>query len=218
MLKIEYYMHPKKIQADNGKEYMNKELLDSCHAQGIHFEFTAPYSPQQNGIAERYNRTLEELMQAMLTARHLSTSLWSAGIQHAAYWYNHSYTHAIPNCTPYEHWFKERPDVAHLREFGKPVYVLCKGENQSKVQPKALKHTFISFEDPISHQIKTSRNFTFMRGRKRLSADIGDASSSQGREGTNGMNQSTESRKRKRETYSDSGLPHCSTRPTIIEN
>ena len=170
-------MHPKKIQADNGKEYMNKELLDSCHAQGIHFDFTAPYSPQQNGVAERYNRTLEELMQAMLTARHLSTSLWSAGIQHAAYWYNHSYTHAIPNCTPYEHWFKERPDVAHLREFGKPVYVLCKGENQSKVQPKALKHTFISFEDPISsiryydahsHQIKTSRNFTFMRGRKTL--------------------------------------------------
>ena len=85
MLKVQYDMHPKLIRADNGKEYMNKELLDSCHAQGIQFKFTAPYSPQQNGVAECYNRTLVELMRAMLTARNLPDPLWSAGIQHAAY-------------------------------------------------------------------------------------------------------------------------------------
>ena len=69
------------------------------------FEFAAPYSPQQNGVAECYNRALEELMRAMLEARNLPLSLWSAAIQHAAYLRNRSYTRAIANKTPYERWF-----------------------------------------------------------------------------------------------------------------
>ncbi|KAF8731517.1 hypothetical protein AX14_004766 [Amanita brunnescens Koide BX004] len=181
----------------------------------------------------------------MLTACHLPSSLWLAGIQHAAYLQNHSYTCAIPDCTPYKCWFKEWPDVTHLREFRTPVYVLREGENQSKVQPKALKHTFIGFDDPISsiryydacsHQIKTSCNFTFTaqhEGEGEVSdapsvnvekndsipsMDIGDASSSQECEGMSGGKQPAESRKRKRETYDDSRLPRCSTRPRVIHD
>jgi len=122
---------------------------------------------------------------------------------------------------------------------------LCEGENQSKVHPKALKHTFVGFEDAISsiryydarsHQIKTSRNFTFTAQREGEgevsdalsvniekndsvpSADVGDATSSQECEGTSGENQPAKSRKRKRETYNDSRIPRRSTRPRVIHD
>ena len=101
----------------------------------------------------------------MLEARNLPLSLWLAAIQHAAYLHNHSYTHVIANKTPYKHWFQQHPDVAHFCEFGIPVHVLQDGENQLKLEPKALTHTFVSFDDPFpsihyydacSHNIKTT--------------------------------------------------------------
>ena len=122
----------------------------------------------------------------MLEARNLPLSLWLAAIQHAAYLRNRSYTCAIANKTPYERWFRQRPDVAHFREFGIPVHVLRDGENQSKLEPKALTHTFVGFDDPFpsiryydarSHNIKTTRNYSFHAQREGESGDVDSTSS-----------------------------------------
>jgi hypothetical protein len=229
MIKTQYNMHPKIIRTDNGKEYVNQELSNWCRNQGLMFEFAAPYSPQQNGVAEHYNRTLEELMRAMLEARNSPLSLWLAAIQHAAYLRNCSYTCAIANKTPYERWFRQRPDVAHFYEFGIPVHVLQDGENQSKIEPKALTHTFVSFDDPFpsiryynthSHNIKTTRNYSFHVQREGESGDVDSMSSSQKQECEgDSVNQPTmsENKKRKREDE-NSGLPRCSTRPRVTHD
>ena len=79
---------------------------------------TAPYSPSQNGVAERMNRTLVELARAMLTAKKLPEFLWEAAVAHAAYLRNRSYSRAIGMITPYERNKLIKPDVSHLQEFG----------------------------------------------------------------------------------------------------
>jgi transposase InsO family protein len=55
------------IRVDRGTEFINKDLIDWCHEKGMELQLTAPYSPSQNGVAERMNHTLVELARAMLT-------------------------------------------------------------------------------------------------------------------------------------------------------
>jgi hypothetical protein len=97
----------------------------------------AAYSPSQNGVAERMNRTLVELACAMINARDLPKFLWELAIKHAAYLRNCAYTRV---CTkmPYQAWTGEKPDISHLREFGVPIWILQQGAHKGhKLQPKS---------------------------------------------------------------------------------
>jgi transposase InsO family protein len=115
---------PKYMRFDNGKELINEKLEGLARSEGIIIKPTAPYSPSQNGVAERFNRTLLELARAMLYARNLPHFLWDEAVAHAAYLRNRAPTRALEGKTPYEAWFGKRPSVAHLREFGCDVWVL----------------------------------------------------------------------------------------------
>jgi transposase InsO family protein len=112
------------ICVDHGTKFVNKELKDWCQSKGMEIELTASYSPLQNGIAERMNRTLVELARAMLTTSKLPEFLWEPAILHAAYVRNRAYTTSIQGQTPYQGWEGTKPNVSHLREFGAPVWVL----------------------------------------------------------------------------------------------
>ena len=63
---IAHGMSPCAIRIDRGTEFINEDLQMWCHSKGIRYQMTAPYLPSQNGVAERMNRTLEELSRAML--------------------------------------------------------------------------------------------------------------------------------------------------------
>jgi transposase InsO family protein len=104
---------PRAIRSDRGKEFVNDNLRNWCDEQGIEMQLTGPYSPAQNGVAERMNRTLVELARAMLTASNLPEFLWEHAVEHAAYLRNISYTRLEPGSTPYERWCNETPDVTH---------------------------------------------------------------------------------------------------------
>jgi IS30 family transposase len=103
---------------DNGKELVNKEVMRWAVKKGIVIETTALYSPSQHGTVERFNRTLMELVWAMLIARELPTFLWVEAVAHAAYICNRSPTKALAGMTPHEAWTGEKPDMSHFREFG----------------------------------------------------------------------------------------------------
>ena len=75
---------PRAMRTDRGKEYVNEPLQTWCRERGIDTQLTAPYSPSQNGIAERANRTLVELARAMITAQKVPEFLWEHAIAHAA--------------------------------------------------------------------------------------------------------------------------------------
>jgi transposase InsO family protein len=123
-LKTRYRMQPSMIRIDNGTEYINDDLISWCKDQGIEVQRTAPYLPQQNGTAERLNRTLIELVRAMLISKGLPECLWAEAVSHAAYLRNRASTWALKGATPNELWDGVKPNVTHLREFGSPVYVL----------------------------------------------------------------------------------------------
>ena len=162
---------PKALRADNGREFLNKNLKDWCQTKGIEIQTSAPYSPHQNRVAERMNRTLIELARAMLLARSLPHFLWTEATTHAAYLRNRSHTQALTAAsTPEERWTGKRPDIAHLKEFGAPVWILREGLNIPKLDPKSEKHIFVGFQDgpkaikyynSHTRQIKITRNYHF---------------------------------------------------------
>jgi transposase InsO family protein len=122
---------------DRSKEFVNDTLKTWCRENGIDIQLTAPYSPSQNGVAERMNRTIVELARAMINKRDLPHFLWELAVSHAVYLRNRSYSKPLDK-TPYEIWKKKKPNVAHLREFGAPVWVLLQGKKeQRKILPKS---------------------------------------------------------------------------------
>jgi len=114
---------PQAIMVDRGGEFLNEGLRTWCASRGIDIHTTAPYSPAQNGIAERFNRTLVELARTMLADGKLPEFLWEPAVAHAAYVRNRAYTKAVDGATPHERWTGKRPNVSHLREFGAPVWI-----------------------------------------------------------------------------------------------
>jgi len=119
------------ICVDRGTKFINKDLQNWCHEKGMDVQLTVPYSPSQNGVAERMNRTLRliKLSRAMIVATKMLEFLWEHAVSHAAYVHNRSYTISIRGQTPYEAWHGIKPNIAHLREFGVPVWVLLQGQN-----------------------------------------------------------------------------------------
>ncbi len=163
---------PCAIHTDQGKEFINKTLKSWCHRQGIKNQMTAPYSPAQNGVAKRANQTLVELACAMKRGQDIPEFLWEHVVAHVAYIWNCSYTRMLQNVTPYELWFQRKPNIAHLREFGEPVWVLLQGQaEQRKILPKSKRCAYVGFEDgsqavkyynPENRKVLTSQNYRFL--------------------------------------------------------
>ena len=84
-IKCHHSKVPKWLFFDNGKELINDKLKKLVANEGIVIETSAPYSPSQNGVAERFNWTLLELARAMLISSDLPTFLWDEAVAHAAY-------------------------------------------------------------------------------------------------------------------------------------
>ena len=117
-----------------------KKLRKIAAEEGIIIETSAPYSPSQNGVAERFNRTLLELARAMLLSKDLSIFSWDEAVAHAAYLQNQAPTWALNMKTPYKAWHESKPNVSHLWEFRSDVWVL--DESKSR-----LKLTLVGFMD-----------------------------------------------------------------------
>ena len=164
---------PHAIRVDRGKEFINENLKTWCHQQGIEINQTAPYSPSQNGVTERMNRTLVELARTMCAATSLPEYLWEEATAHAAYLQNRSYTTSVKGSTPYQKWYGKRPNMAHLREFGAPVWVLLQGQKvPRKMLPKSQHKSLVGFDDrsksvlyynPETRKVLTSRNYRFLK-------------------------------------------------------
>eukprot|EP00253_Pinus_taeda_P033019 PITA_33019 len=78
-------LHIKVLRTDRGGEYIPKEFLRFCRENGIHKQFTARYTPQQNGVAERKNRTIMDMARSMLKAKHLPNDYWAEAVNCATY-------------------------------------------------------------------------------------------------------------------------------------
>ena len=107
---------------DNGSEYVNTEMSNYLLQQKITHQRTAPYSPQQNGSAERRNQTLMGMARCVLIESNLDHSYWPFAVKYAAYTLNRLPTRSQAWRTPFETWHKQKPTVKHLRPFGCIAY------------------------------------------------------------------------------------------------
>ncbi|KAL8094406.1 hypothetical protein AgCh_036077 [Apium graveolens] len=112
------------FRTDRGGEFMSKVFITYCEEAGINRHFTTPYSPQQNGIVERRNRTMIEMARSFLKTMKMPSLFWGEAIRHSIYILNRLPTRAVYNVTPYEAWSRKKPQVGHIKEPGTKAYRL----------------------------------------------------------------------------------------------
>nr|CAH66560.1 OSIGBa0113K06.6 [Oryza sativa] len=125
-----------KIRSDNGSEFKNTNIEDYCDDLGIKHELSATYSPQQNGVVERKNRTLIEMARTMLDEYGVSDSFWAEAINTACHATNRFYLHRLLKNTSYELIVGRKPNVAYFRVFGCKCYIYRKGVRLTKFESR----------------------------------------------------------------------------------
>eukprot|EP00253_Pinus_taeda_P033931 PITA_33931 len=127
------------LRTDNGGEFTSKEFENYCKDAGIERHKTIVYTPQQNGVAERMNRTLLERARSMLSNAGLQKELWIEAVATACYVINRSPSTAIGCKIPQEVWKGHPCDYSKLRVFGCDAYALVPKHQRTKLDPKSKK-------------------------------------------------------------------------------
>ena len=135
----------KVLRSDNGGEYTSNNFAKFCAEKGISHEFTVPYCPQQNGVAERMNRTIMEGAGSMLYHAKLPLEFWAEACSTAVYLHNRSPTTALKDKTPFKSLFGRRPDISQLKVFGCVSYVHVPDDQRRKLDAKAHKAIFVEY-------------------------------------------------------------------------
>lgn len=126
------------LRTDRGGEFMLSEFNGFCDTNGIKRQLTAPYTPQQNGMVERRNRTLMEMRRSTLKEMKVSNYLWGEAVRHSTYIINRVPTRALDNMTPYECLRLKKPSLNHLRVFGCLAYAKLDGAMLKKLDDRSL--------------------------------------------------------------------------------
>ena len=145
-VRTQFGVTPKGIQSDNGGEYMSRSLQDKLKALGIVHRTTTPYTPQQNGKAERYNRTLFEATRALLLGAGLSEGFWEEAARTVVHVRNRSPKQGLGWKTPLEALTGKVPDVSYFRAFGCQAYAHIPDSKRTKLEPKAEECVFVGYE------------------------------------------------------------------------
>lgn len=155
------------MRTDGGMEFMGE-----FKERGIRHETTAPYSPSQNGISERANRTVFDHARAMMHDGGVPTNLWAEAVATAVQLNNIVPHRRHPHTTPFEIIFNRRPHVEHLRAYGSIAYAKIPDELRKKLDPKMVKCILVGYRSrdcyrlycPSQHKIVESRDVVFDEG------------------------------------------------------
>jgi hypothetical protein len=158
------------LMSDNGGEYTSKEFVNFCKDVGINRELTTPYNPQQNGVAERKNRTILEAVKTMIHDQDLPMCLWAEATMETIYVQNQLSHSALGLKTPEEMFIGKKPEVSHLKIFGCPMFIHIPKEKRNKLDPSGKKGIFVGYCEvskafriyiPGQHHIEINSDVTF---------------------------------------------------------
>ncbi|GJT53229.1 putative ribonuclease H-like domain-containing protein [Tanacetum coccineum] len=127
----------KAIRCDNGTEFKNSKLIELCGSKGIKRDYSNARTSQQNGVAERKNRTLIEAARTMLVDSKFPTMFWTEAVSTAYYVLNRVLVTHPHNKTPYELLSGKVPNISHLKPFGCHVTILNTSDHLGKFAGKA---------------------------------------------------------------------------------
>ena len=162
----------KVLRTDNGGEFLSLAFQQHCKDSGIKRQLTVPYTPQQNGVAERMNRTLVETARTMLSYADLQHKFWAEAVKTAVYLRNLAPTSSNQGKSPLELW-QNHPisSINHLRVFGCNAFAKENKQKGSKFDEKGIACVFIGYceqnkayrlLDVGANKVIVSRNVVFM--------------------------------------------------------
>ena len=154
------------LHSDGGGEYDNEAFQDYLKKQHIRWKCSAPYTPEQNGKAERLNYTLMSSVRSILSAMKLPKGLWPELIKAVCYLKNRS-----PNTdgvTPYEKLNNKKPNLGHLRVLGARAWVHIPKEKRKKLDERSWQGIHVGYEgtnqyriyDPCTDKVHVTRDVT----------------------------------------------------------
>jgi hypothetical protein len=167
----EFGLRIKKIRSDNGTEFKNSQIEGFLEEEGIKHEFSSPYTPQQNGVVERKNRTLLDMARTMLDEYKTSDRFWAEAVNTACYAINRLYLHRILKNTSYELLTGKKPNVSYFRVFGSKCFILVKRGRKSKFAPKTAEGFLLGYDsntrayrvfNKSSRQVEVSCDIVFV--------------------------------------------------------
>ncbi|GAU23238.1 hypothetical protein TSUD_172660 [Trifolium subterraneum] len=147
------------------------EFKEFCEVNGIKRQLTAAYTPRQNGIAERKNRTIMEMIRCMLACKSVPKAFWHEAVNWAIYVLNRSPTTAIQDMIPEEVWSSTKPSVKHFKKIGYIAYAHVPDAQRRKLDDKSVKCVLFgiseeskaySLYNPITKRIIISRDVKFV--------------------------------------------------------
>ncbi|KAJ9551956.1 hypothetical protein OSB04_016001 [Centaurea solstitialis] len=154
----------KVIRSDNGTEFKNADLNSFCEEKGIERQFSAPRTPQQNGVAERRNRTLIEAARTMLADSKLPITFWAEAVNTACYVQNRVHVVKSKGKTPYELFKNKKPFIGFFVPFGCPCSILNTKTHLGKFDSKSDDGFFskaVRVFNTVSRTIEESDNVKF---------------------------------------------------------
>ena len=160
----------KVLRSDRAGEFLNGIFQRICDQAGIKRQFTAPYTPQQNGVVERKNRTVMVITRALMKSMKIPGRFWAEAVRHAVYLLNRLPTKAMGYRTPYEAWNGKRPHLGHLRIFGCKGHVKTVKPHLKKLEDRSVPMVYFGIEEgskahrmynPQTNKIVVSRDVVF---------------------------------------------------------
>jgi hypothetical protein len=136
----------------------------------IKHQFTAPYTPQQNGVVERKNRSMMEMARSLLKSMEILGIFWAKAVRHSVYLLNRLPTKSMGYRTPYEGWNGRKPHLGHLRVFGCKGHVKIMGTHLKKLDDRSVPLVYFGVEEdskahmmynPKTNRIVVSRDVVF---------------------------------------------------------
>jgi transposase InsO family protein len=119
------------------REYASNEFENHLRQQGIKRQTTVPYNPQQNGVAERMNKILLNMVHSMMFFKNVKLMFWADAVLCAVYVKKRCPSHALENKTLYEMWYGHIPSMRHLKVFGSTCYALIPKEQRNKLDARS---------------------------------------------------------------------------------
>jgi hypothetical protein len=126
---------------------MKNNFTSYCTTHGIQMKQTVPYTLQKNGVAERKNYTLKEMVNCMIQSKGLSLDYWAEAINCENLIVNHTPTKDLKNITLKEAWDKINLYVSHYRVFGSVAWAHIPDEKTKTLQPKSEKCIFVGYSE-----------------------------------------------------------------------
>ena len=170
MVEKETRLFVKCFRTDRGGEFNSNELNDFCKQSGIKRQLTTAYTPQQNGVAERKNRTMMNMVRSMLSDKNIPKTFWPEAVNWTIYVLNRCPTLAVKNVTPEKAWSGVKPSVDHFWVFGCITHVHVPEERRIKLDNRSITCVLLGVSekskgymlfDPIAKRVVVSKDVIF---------------------------------------------------------